>query len=208
MSKKPTMKDFFPMANDWGWSKKERKDQWSEFKGNMETLWDQYQDMQKAAKKAWKAQWETFFSQLMGMQQTVADAIPEDAPTLPGMPSPKEFVKKVKEQQETVNAHAVEQTDKLFNVMVEQQQKAKEAIKDAVERVETTIEDRESAKKEEKEDEPSVKPAAKPAAKKPAAKKPAAKAAPKPAAKPAAKKPAAKPAPKPAPKPEEKQAGN
>ena len=46
----------------------------------------------------------------------------------------------------------MEQTDKLFNVMVEQQQKAKEAIKDAVERVETTIEDRESAKKEEKED--------------------------------------------------------
>jgi hypothetical protein len=128
MGKKKLANDLFPMMNDWGWSKKERKEQWKEFKDNMDTLWDQYQDMQKSAKKAWKEQWETFFSQFMDMQQTVADAIPEDAPTLPGMPAPKEFVEKMKDFQETANEHAVQQADNMFDFMVERQQKAKEVV--------------------------------------------------------------------------------
>ena len=106
MGKNSWVQDLFPMNYTWGWSKKERKDSWNDFKDSMDAIWDQYKDMQKAARKAQKEQWNTFVSQFLEMEQTVADSIPEDAPTLPGMPAPKEFIEKVKEYQETAHKHA------------------------------------------------------------------------------------------------------
>lgn len=220
MGKKWTEMNFFPMTDDWGWSEKDLKDQWAEFKDNMDKLWDLFLDMHKTARKARKDQWGDFFTQFQEMQQTFADAIPEDAPRLPMMPTPKEFMEKVKEFQETANNHAMEQSDNRFNFNMDRMQKAKEVVTGAVKNIEDTIDNKEAA--QEKGDKSSVKPAAKsatkPAAKKPAAKsaakpadksaaKPAAKSASKPAAKkPAAKKPAAKKpaAKKPAAKPEAK----
>ena len=147
MGKKKLAKDLFPMMNDWGWSKKERKEQWKEFKDNMDTLWDQYQDMQKSAKKAWKEQWETFFSQFMDMQQTVADALPDEKVSLPGMPaapvSPKEFVEKAKELQEKINRHAIEAGDRTFESVVRQQQHVKEVVSKAVDNVEEKLDEKE-----------------------------------------------------------------
>ena len=160
MGKKKLAKELFPLVYGWDLSKKERKEQWHDFKDNMEKLFDQYQDMKKAARKAKKEQWNTFFSQVMEMEQTVADSIPEDAPTPPGMPAPKEFIEKVKEYQETANEHAVEQADNMFDLMVERQKKAKEAVTYAVQNVEDKIDEYQADDEEEKEAEP-VKPAAK-----------------------------------------------
>ena len=198
MGKKTLAKDLFPMPCTWGWSKKERKEQWKEFKDSMDTIWDHCKDMQKADRKAQKEQWNTFVSQFLEMEQTVADSIPEDAPTMPGMPAPKEFIEKMKEYQETAHKHAMEQVDNALDLMAERQQKAKEALTDAVQNIEDKIDKYQSDDDEEEEkpapvevDEPAEKPA------KAAAKKPAAKRRPKPAAKPAAK-PEVKPEEKPA----------
>ena len=142
-NKKNKEKNAFPAMPGWEWDSKEQKAKWNEFKANAEKLWDQYEEMQKAAKKAWKEQWETFFAQLMGMEQTVADALPDEKPAVPGMPaapvSPKEVVEKVKEFQEKANAQAVEQADNAFERQMQRQQQVKEMVTEAVETVEANL---------------------------------------------------------------------
>ena len=137
MGTKKMMKNLFPLMFDWDWDKKEAKEEWKNFKSSLDDLWDQYQDMEKSAKKAWKEQWERFFSQFMDMQETVADNLPDKKVSLPGLPaspvSPKEFVEKVKEFQETANAHAVKQADNMFDYRVQQQNQMKEMVSSAAE---------------------------------------------------------------------------
>ena len=231
-NKKNPAKDFFSAMPFWGWDEEEAKDQWKDFKSSVEKLWKQYEDMQKAAKKAWQEQWDTFFTQLMDIQQTVADTLPDEKASLPGMPatSPKEIVEKAKEFQQKANARAVEQADNMFKFQMDQQKQVKEIVTDAVQNVEDNLNDDEekpvaeepvveepvvekpakkSAAKQTKKaaEKPAAKTAEKPAAKqtKKAAEKPAAKTAEKPAAK-QAKKPADQPAKKPGRKPAEKPA--
>ena len=142
-NKKDKEKNAFPAMPGWDWDTEEQKAKWKEFKANAEKLWDQYEDMQKAAKKAWKEQWETFFAQLMGIEQTV--------PGMPAAPvSPKEIVEKAKEFQETANAHAVEQADKAFDYRMQQQQKVKEIVTDAVQKVEDNLDEMKAAAEEKK----------------------------------------------------------
>ena len=211
-NKKNPAKDFFSAMPFWGWDEEEAKDQWKDFKSSVEKLWKQYEDMQKAAKKAWQEQWDTFFTQLMDIQQTVADTLPDEKASLPGMPatSPKEIVEKAKEFQQKANARAVEQADNMFKFQMDQQKQVKEIVTDAVQNVEDNLNDDEEKPVVEEPvvEEPVVeKPAKKAAAKqtKKAAEKPAAKTAEKPAAK-QAKKPADQPAKKPGRKPAEKPA--
>ena len=211
-NKKNPAKDFFSAMPFWGWDEEEAKDQWKDFKSSVEKLWKQYEDMQKAAKKAWQEQWDTFFTQLMDIQQTVADTLPDEKTSLPGMPatSPKEIVEKAKEFQQKANARAVEQADNMFKFQMDQQKQVKEIVTDAVQNVEDNLNDDEEKPVVEEPvvEEPVVeKPAKKAAAKqtKKAAEKPAAKTAKKPAAK-QAKKPADQPAKKPGRKPAEKPA--
>ena len=226
-NKKNPAKDFFSAMPFWGWDEEEAKDQWKDFKSSVEKLWKQYEDMQKAAKKAWQEQWDTFFTQLMDIQQTVADTLPDEKASLPGMPatSPKEIVEKAKEFQQKANARAVEQVDNMFKFQMDQQKQVKEIVTDAVKNVEDNLNDDEekpvveepvvekpakkAAAKQTKKaaEKPATKTAEKPAAKqtKKAAEKPAAKTAEKPAAK-QAKKPADQPAKKPGRKPAEKPA--
>ena len=153
-NKKDKEKNAFPAMPGWDWDTEEQKAKWKEFKANAEKLWDQYEDMQKAAKKAWKEQWETFFAQLMGIEQTVADALPDEKVSVPGMPaapvSPKEIVEKAKEFQETANAHAVEQANKAFDYRMQQQQKVKEIVTDAVQKVEDNLDEMKAAAEEKK----------------------------------------------------------
>ena len=151
-NKKNKEKNAFPAMPAWDWDNEEQKAKWKEFKANAEKLWDQYEDMQKAAKKAWKDQWETFFAQLMGMEQTFADALPDEKISVPGMPaapvSPKEVVEKAKEFQEKANAQVVEQADNAFERRMQRQQQVKEMVTDAVETVEANLDAAKAAAEE------------------------------------------------------------
>ena len=162
-NKKNNAKDFFSSMPFWGWADDNGKDQWEEFKSGMEKLWKQQQEMQKAAEKAWKEQWDTFFSKLMDMEQTVADALPDEKPAAPGMPaapvSPKELVEKAKEFQVKANAHVVEQAENMRKIRTKRRQQVKEIVTDAVNNVKANIEAVQPVpvKEEKAEEKPEVK---------------------------------------------------
>ena len=119
------------------------KEQWEEFKTNVDSFWDQMIQMQKTSMEAWKEQWNRVFPNLMEMQEKFADSLPEELPALPGMPAvkPKKVMEKVKEFQEMANKHAMEQAEARIDFVVQSQQQAKEAVKDAVERIEEKVEE-------------------------------------------------------------------
>ena len=148
-TKKQAAKVLFPLMVGWNWmSKEERKEEWKEFRSNMEKMWDQFQDLQKATKETAEKQWGKIFPQLMEMQQTVADSLSDEKATLPGMPSapfsPKEFVEKAKEIQEKINEHAVEANNRAFEHIIQRQQQVKEMVTDAANDAEDTLDKVES----------------------------------------------------------------
>ena len=146
--KKQMAKVLFPLMANWDWSSKEEyKKDWKKFRSNMDKMWDQFQDLQKASKDTARKQWEKVFPRFMEMQQTVADALPDKKVSLPGMPaapvSPKEFVEKAKELQEKINRHAIEAGDRTFESVVRQQQHVKEVVSKAVDNVEEKLDEKE-----------------------------------------------------------------
>jgi len=73
----------------------------------------------------------------MDMQDTFAETLPDEVPTLPGFPqlpgiSPKEFMKQVKEFQEMANAHIVEQADSVVDFTRKGQKKVRDAVNKAI----------------------------------------------------------------------------
>jgi len=153
MGYKKMLKTYFPLLMGMSWDKAESKEQWKDFKANAEKMWDQFQDMQKQAKKAQKEQWANFFAKYLEMQQTFADTLPDEKFALPGMPaapvSPKEFVEKMKEFQEKANNHAVEQDDSRFEYFMQGQEKVKESVSDVVDNIETKYDEVTESKEEE-----------------------------------------------------------
>ena len=176
-----------PEQGFWGGKKGDKdvlKDQWNDFKANLESYWNQLRDMQDSSTEATKAQWGRFFDQIMEMQETFAASLPDEIPSLPWLPdflkpsmSPRAYMKKVKEFQEMANAHAMEQADSFLDFCKKGQEQAKDMVSEAVKNVEDKVEQAEEAvqeavKTEEEADKPEKK-ADKPAKK---ADKPAKKA--------------------------------
>ena len=161
--KKNVMKAFVPpmpfVAAFWAWPGKKEdddnskefngKEQWENFKSNVDTFMGQMKDMQKSSMKATKDQWNTFFAQCMDMQESFATSLPEDAPTFLPI-SPKEFVKKDKELREMANKFAIEQTDSFLDYAMQSQQYIKDAVSEGVKNVETKIEEKKEAKQDGK----------------------------------------------------------
>lgn len=156
MGKKKKMEDFCLPMIGWGWNPGDQKDQWKEFKANMEKLWDQYEEAQKATREAWKEQWEKTFAQFMEMQKTVAETLPDEKPAMPGMPaapvSPKEIAEKMVQLQEKANASAMEQDATLYDMRVKGRKQVKEIVKGAVDSVEASLSEQAAAAAKEKEE--------------------------------------------------------
>ena len=146
--KKKAKKEFTDFAAMWGWpaDKEESKKQWKDFRSNMETFFDQLQDIQKTYVEAKKEAWNKIFPKIMAMQDKFADTLPEKLPTPPGMPespvSPKEIAGKVKEFQEKANQHVVEQADAVIDFAKQQQEQVKTVVTEAVDNIEKNIEEK------------------------------------------------------------------
>lgn len=57
--KKQMAKVLFPLMANWDWSSKEEyKKDWKKFRSNMDKMWDQFQDLQKASKDTARKQWK------------------------------------------------------------------------------------------------------------------------------------------------------
>ena len=95
--------------------------------------------MQKTSEEKAKDQWNTFFDYMMGMQDTFAESLPDELPTLPGFPalgvSPKEIAKQMNELQKMAKDHAVEQTESAVEFSRKGQKKVREMVKKVKESV-------------------------------------------------------------------------
>ena len=125
----------FPGMDACGWPAKKdfdkdvAKEQW-------DTFWDQVRDMQKAARESAKKQWKQFFEQCQDMQKNFADAMSDETPFIPGVPSPispKAFMEKLMEFQKTLNDHANEQEESMFDFFSKVQDQVKDMVNGSTE---------------------------------------------------------------------------
>ena len=145
MGDKKKAKNFMDYAALWGWptDKDECKKQWKDFKSNMETFFEQLQGIQETVIEARKEAWNKIFPKILEMEDKVAEALPEELPTPPGVPaspvSPKEVITKVKEFQEMANKHAVEQADSAIDFVKKGQEQVKTAVAETVDKIEEKL---------------------------------------------------------------------
>ena len=148
MGDKKKMKEFMAYAPLLGWygDKDECKKQWKDFKSGVETFFGQLQGIQETVIEARKEAWNKIFPKLLEMEDKVAEALPEQLPTPPGMPaspvSPKEVISKVKEFQETANKHAMEQADSTIDFVKKGQEQVKAVVTETVNNIEEKIEEK------------------------------------------------------------------
>ena len=122
-----------------------------DFMSGMKKFWEQMIDVQKTSLNGTRDQWNQFFEHMMDMQDTFAESLPDELPSLPGFPqmpaiSPKDFMKRAKEFQEMTNAHFVEQADSVKDFYLKGQEKACDMACAAM--------DNAKAKKEAEKEEP------------------------------------------------------
>ena len=84
-------------------------------------------------------QWDKAFPRYMEMQETIAAILPDEAPLLPGMPSPRAFMEKVNEFRKTANENARKQADAFRDFCKDGQQKARSMVSDTVESIENNV---------------------------------------------------------------------
>ena len=149
---------FMPGFAPWGmYGKKDseendHKEDWEDFKSNVKTLCEQLEDMQKSSVEATKEQWDIFFDYTSKMQESLIDALPDEAPAgnpfFPPLPS-KDYLKKRKEARDEANEHAKEQVDSFLDYAQKRQDKVKEAVSEGVKDVEDKVEKKKASKKTE-----------------------------------------------------------
>ena len=120
---KKMLKAILTFAPMMGWSKdkSERKKQWKEFKANMEKYWDQLQDAQKKAIEEQLEKWSKEYPQLEKLEDYFEDALPDELPSLPDVPSNEfslnDLMDKLKEYQELTEKHAEEEASFFFSLL-------------------------------------------------------------------------------------------
>lgn len=129
----------------WGLSGKKNSkkndagDRWDHLKTGVETQLEQMRDVQKVSMDAYMEQWDKAFPKYMEMQEAIAAILPDEAPLLPGMLSPRAFMERMNEFRKTANENARKQADAFRDFCKEGQQKARSVISDTVENIENDV---------------------------------------------------------------------
>ena len=120
---------FMPMPV-WGWPGVRDSREAAE---TSDSYREQMKEMRKQSMKASREQWNSWFSRYMDMQDAVIASLPDEVPSMPGMPaffmpamSPRAFMKKNREFQEMANAYALEQADAFFRFMMREEEEEDE----------------------------------------------------------------------------------
>ena len=112
--------------------KAKRKAKAKEFAAGMKSFMEKTADMQKASADGVKEQYDQFFAYMMGLQDGIAATLPDDVPTILGMPafavSPKDVAAALKEFQEMTNEYLVKQMDSRVDFFFQTKQKAVDMI--------------------------------------------------------------------------------
>lgn len=142
----PMMPPMFPMPGvaPFGWSgrkdegKKNQNEQWDDFKLGMDTFYEQVRDMQNSSMDTSREHWQKFFDYMMDLQEAFVSSLPDENPSMPGMPpfmmppmSFKAFMEKMIEYQKIANSHAMEQADSFFKFCRQGQEQVKGAVSEA-----------------------------------------------------------------------------
>jgi hypothetical protein len=97
---------------------------------NVMTFWNQLIDLQKSSIDSSREQWDQFTEQLMEMEDTFADSLPEELPLLPVFPfwplSPKEMLEQWREFEERSKEHMMEQADSIAVYHIRSQEQARD----------------------------------------------------------------------------------
>lgn len=151
---------FAQNPNGWGYTGRKKNAEsetaWlNDCQTNMKTMYDQMIDMQKSTTDASRDQWNQLFEHLMDMEETFINSLPDEVPTVPGLPplpiSPKEFMGRIKEFQKMSNDHIVEQTDSAVDFYLKGQEKVGDIVNTAME---NRIKDLEKASQAAAEEKP------------------------------------------------------
>ena len=138
-------------------AKKKRKAKAKEFAAGMKSFMEKTADMQKASADGVKEQYDQFFAYMMGLQDGIAATLPDDVPTILGMPafavSPKDVAAALKEFQEMTNEYLVKQMDSRVDFFFQTQQKAVDMIPEPPAEEEAAEDEAEPAEEEAAEDE-------------------------------------------------------
>ena len=129
-----------PMDMSAGDPQKEVMGKAMELTAGAKAAWGKALEMKKATADSSKDQFAQFFAYMMEMQDGFAETLPEQLPTLPGMPevpvSPKALMKALKEFEEMANDYFIKQIDSCIAFRFEVQEKAMEKIPEAQEAAE------------------------------------------------------------------------
>ena len=119
--------------------KNDAGDRWDHLKTGVETQLEQMRDVQKVSMDAYMEQWDKAFPKYMEIQEAIAAILPDEAPLLPGMLSPRAFMERMNEFRKTANENARKQADAFRDFCKEGQQKARSVISDTVENIENDV---------------------------------------------------------------------
>ena len=129
------MPPVMPLPFDFSGDDEQKGAKAQEIKSNVKSACGKAIDMRKATVDTSMEQFSQFFSYMMDMQNGFAESIPEQLPTIPGMPaapvSPKDIVKAIIEFEEMTNEFIVDQIDSNVAFFFDIQQKAIDQIPDA-----------------------------------------------------------------------------
>ncbi len=129
-----------PMDMSAGDPQKEVMGKAMELTAGAKAAWGKALEMKKATADSSKDQFAQFFAYMMEMQDGFAETLPEQLPTIPGMPelpvSPKGLVKVLQEYEEMTNDYLVKQVESCIAFYFEVQEKAMEKIPEAPQQAE------------------------------------------------------------------------
>ena len=113
-------------------AKKKAKAQAKEFASGMKSFMEKTVEMQKASTDGAKDQYDQVFAYMMGLQDGLAAALPDEIPAILGLPalpvSPKDVAAAVKEFEEMANEYFVKQMDSRVDFFFQTKQKAVDMI--------------------------------------------------------------------------------
>ena len=142
----------WPMANPFDSSVKKWMD---DFSVNMQTFWNQLGDMQKSSIESSRDMTHQFFDQLIEMQKSFANSLPEEFPVLPGFPkwpiSPKSLIEEFNKFLQMSEKLAVAQADSFADFCLKGQEQTREmtnAVTDKVSDIRNGIAKEEKAEAE------------------------------------------------------------
>ena len=118
----------------WGTNKDKSNKDAKDFVNNLKTIWEKSVDLQKSFNDSAKEQYVKFFDFVMDVQDTFFENLPDEAPSISGLPelgiTPKSFSASFKDFEKMANDYFIEQADSCLAFVIESQEKAIELLPD------------------------------------------------------------------------------